>query len=135
MGNPPWADEELFKDTWSRGKYWESLQPLIEEWTTRHTKAELFQMAKEKSIPVGPARTMDEVLSGEQFKVRDFFVDIEHPVAGTLTYPGAPCLYSETPWRIRRPAPTLGQHNEEIYCGQLGYSRTELVKLYETGII
>jgi crotonobetainyl-CoA:carnitine CoA-transferase CaiB-like acyl-CoA transferase len=39
------------------------------------------------------------------------------------------------PWLIRRPAPLMGQHNEEIYCGKLGYSKEDLVKLKETGCI
>ena len=135
MGNPDWADAELFKDTYTRGTYWDSLQPLIEEWTTKHTKAELFEMTKTRNVPVGPARVMSEVLETEQFRVRDFFTEIEHPATGRLIYPGAPCKFSKAPWTIRRPAPMLGQHNKEVYCDQLGYSREELVKMYEAGII
>jgi len=135
MGNPGWAEAEVFKDTWSRGTYWDSLLPLIEEWTTQYTKAEVFEMTKTRSIPVGPARSMSEVMDTEQFKVRDFFAEIEHPETGRITYPGAPFKFSRTPWAIRSPAPLLGQHNLEVYCQQLGYSREELVKMFETGII
>ena len=78
---------------------------------------------------------MSEVLATEQFEVRDFFAEIEHPETGRITCPGAPCKFSRTPWAIRRPAPLLGQHNFEVYCEQLGYSRAELVKMFEVGII
>ncbi|MDD5126541.1 MAG: CoA transferase [Dehalococcoidales bacterium] len=134
-GNTNLVDDERFKDTFLRGQNWDILQPLIEAFTMQHTKDELFQMAKDKAIPMGPARTMDEILKAEQFKFRQFFINIEHSETGRLTYPGAPCKYSTMRWKIRRPAPRLGEHNEEVYCGQLGFSRTELVRLYEAGII
>ncbi|GAI97702.1 unnamed protein product, partial [marine sediment metagenome] len=65
---------------------------------------------------------------------REFFIEISHPVAGNLLYPGAPFRMSETPWQTGR-APLLGEHNEEIYCQRLGYSREDLVKLREGGVI
>jgi len=67
--------------------------------------------------------------------VREYFVEVDHPVAGKLKYPGAPGKLSETPWEIERPAPLLGQHNEEIYCQRLSYAREELAKLRMGGII
>ena len=76
-----------------------------------------------------------EVLEREQFKERDFFIDIEHPETGKLTYPGAPYKLPKTPWKIRRAAPLLGQHNVDIFCSELGYTKMELVKMYEAEII
>ncbi|MDD4859986.1 MAG: CoA transferase [Dehalococcoidales bacterium] len=134
-GNAHLIDDERYKDPFTRGQNWESLEPPIEAFTRQYTKNELFLMAKEKGIPMGPALTMDEILALEQFKARQFFIEIEHPEAGNLTYPGALCKYSRTPARISRPAPRLGEHNEEVYCGQLGYSKADLVRLYEAGII
>jgi len=76
-----------------------------------------------------------DVVNSKQWAARGFFVDIDHPVAGTVKYPGAPFKLSQTPWRVDRPAPLLGQHNEEILCQQLGYSREDLVKMAQAGII
>ncbi|MBE0481716.1 MAG: CoA transferase, partial [Dehalococcoidia bacterium] len=59
----------------------------------------------------------------------------DHPSAGALKYPGAPYKLSRTPWKLRQGAPLLGQHNEEIYCKRLGYSREELVRLRKAGAI
>ncbi len=134
MGNPEWANEELFKDQWSRGEHWESLEPLITEWTMKHTKVEISELVK-KLIPTGPTNSIAEVIESAQLKERGFFVTIEHSQVGKLTYPGAPYKFTQTPWSIRRPAPLLGQHNQEVYCNQLGYSKEELVKMYEAGII
>ena len=135
MGNPEWAGNELFKNRFTRADNWEDLEPLLLDWSMKYTKAEITEMGKAKGIPMGPINSIDEVLATGQLKARGYFVEWEHPKAGTLTYPGAPYKLPKTPWSVRGPAPLLGQHNEEIYCRQLGYTKGELVKMYEVGII
>jgi crotonobetainyl-CoA:carnitine CoA-transferase CaiB-like acyl-CoA transferase len=49
--------------------------------------------------------------------------------------PGAPYRFTQTPWRIERPAPMLGQHNQEILSGRLGFSGVDLTDMRRTGII
>ena len=63
------------------------------------------------------------------------WVEIDHEVAGPFTYPGRPIIMDETPWQIRRPAPQLGEHNEDVYCSTLGYTREELARLPGQGVI
>jgi crotonobetainyl-CoA:carnitine CoA-transferase CaiB-like acyl-CoA transferase len=101
----------------------------------KHTKAEIFEAARANRIPAGPVNSMAELMESRLLKERGFFIDVEHSETGKLTYPGAPYKFSETPWAIRRPAPILGQHNVDVYCSRLGYTKKELVKMYETGII
>ena len=60
-------------------------------------------------------------------------MEVEHPEMDWLTCPGAPALMSETPWQTGR-APLLGEHNEEVYS-KLGYTKDDLVKLRERGVI
>ena len=66
--------------------------------------------------------------------VRGFFVELEHPQAGKIKYPGVPYRFSEIAQEAPSSAPLLGQHNEEIYT-RLGYSKGDLVKMEEAGII
>jgi crotonobetainyl-CoA:carnitine CoA-transferase CaiB-like acyl-CoA transferase len=73
-------------------------------------------------------------MNSPQLSDREFFHDIDHPEVGTLRYPGMPFKMSETPYHLER-APRLGEHNEEIYCGELGYTANELTKLQTMGII
>jgi CoA:oxalate CoA-transferase len=94
----------------------------------------VWAAAQACSILSGPIFTVDEVVDDPHYKGRGYWVEIEHPVAGRLRYPGQPFRMSEHPWRLRRPAPLLGQHNEEVY-GALGYSKEDLVKLREMGAI
>jgi crotonobetainyl-CoA:carnitine CoA-transferase CaiB-like acyl-CoA transferase len=104
-------------------------------WLAVRTKQEIYKLCLEKRVPFAPVRNMAEVVNDAHLKARDYFVEITHPVAGTFKYPGAPGKLSETPWAVDRPAPLLGQHNEEIYCKRLGYSKEKLETLRTGGII
>lgn len=111
------------------------LEKLLVPHFAQRGKHELFHAAQALRLPFGVAQTAADLISCPQLKERDFFSEITHPEVGTLKYPGAPFKMSESPWRESSPAPLLGQHNEEIYCGLLGYSRTDLVRLRQGGII
>ena len=65
---------------------------------------------------------------------RVFFQEIEHPAAGRLTYPGPPFRLEAMPWQAAR-APLLGEHNEQVYCDELGLSREELATLQASGVV
>jgi len=136
MGNPEWTKDERFKDVASRFQYSAEWAALIADWTKNYTQDELFHKIQGAGVPCGVIRTTGDLIErDEQLKARGFFTEIEHPMAGRLTYPSSPYRLSETPWAVERPAPLLGQHNEEIYCQRLGYTREELVKMREAGII
>jgi crotonobetainyl-CoA:carnitine CoA-transferase CaiB-like acyl-CoA transferase len=80
------------------------------------------------------ARTIGQLLESEQLRARDYFREIEHPISGRLTYPGPPFLLSALPWQTGR-APTLGEHNDDVFCGELGLSRQELSRLRAAGVV
>jgi len=136
MGNPQWAKDERFKDDESRVKHSQELNSLIAGWTKTFVKEEIFHKLASAGIPAGVVRSPGDLIEhDEQLRARGFFVEIDHPEAGKLVYPSAPYRISETPCRVERPAPTIGQHNEEVYSRLLGYTRQELVRLREAGII
>jgi len=135
MGNPAWAQEERFRDGPSRAEHWDALRPLVEEWAINYTKEEIFQAAQERRIPIYPVQTIADVVHSDQLAARGFFTTISHPQMGALTCPGAPYQLSATPWRVKRPAPLLGEHNEEVFGGRLGLAQEKLVRLREAGVI
>ena len=109
--------------------------PMLTEWATGRTREEVTVAAQSRGIPILPCNTTEEVFKSPQFSERQFLIEIDHPETGRLHYPGAPYHLSETPWRVERPAPLLGQHNEEILCERLGCSKEELASMRESGII
>jgi len=98
-------------------------------WLMERTKQEASEQLQSKNTICTPFNTPADIFNDRHFKERNFWVEIDHPVAGRLTYPGAPIDMPDGGYQIRRPAPLLGQHNEEILCGVLGYSNEELVRL------
>jgi len=135
MGNPEWAEEEIFKDRLIRAVNWDALKVLLEPWVAQQTVLDLYRKAQARRVPFAPVSTMGDLLNSEHLKARGFFVEIAQPVAGTHWYPGAPLKYARTPWEIRRPAPTLGQHNAEVFGKQLGLSQARLDELKRKGVI
>jgi crotonobetainyl-CoA:carnitine CoA-transferase CaiB-like acyl-CoA transferase len=135
MGNPDWAESELFKDYETRSKYWDALRPLLLEWTMEHTMDEIYRGSQARGSAIGAVYTAKDMLADRQMAARGFFVEVEHAENGKLKYPGVPYRFSGIPREIPMAAPLLGQHNEEIYCGRLGYTKRDLGRLKESGEI
>ena len=134
---PDWyANDPRFKDRREISlKYADEMDALLAPWLMSHTKEEIYNLCREKKIPFAPVRNMKEVVNDSHLKVRGYFVEVEHRATGPLKYPGAPYKLSQTPWKVDKPAPLLGEHNEEVYCQRLGYPKEELSQLGRGGII
>jgi len=135
MGDPEWSKEELFANPLLRNDYIVELNQLITVWTMEHTIEEINSMAVEHGVPCSMVRPVNNLVNDEQLASRDFWQEIDHPVAGKIKYPGQPFKTNINQGKIERPAPLLGEHNENIFCGLLGYSRQDLMKMRQAGVI
>ena len=123
MGGPRWADDDRYSTRDARQKNSPSLWKLLSEWSIGYSKHEIARMGQEQRIPCFPVNTVLDLLGDEHLAHREFFVEIEHPVAGTLRYPGAAYKLSNSQLPLAaRPAPLLGEHNDSILggLGQVG---------------
>lgn len=101
-----------------------------------HTKAQLYQKAVDNHFGWVPVQTPKDLVEYSQLKARNYFVGVSHPELGdTITYPGAPYKLSQTPWRIKNRAPLIGEHNQEIYQGELGLSQDDINALNQADVI
>ena len=114
MGNPEWAQMEIFQNGYLRAESSDILKMYIEEWTSGWNIAELFRAGQEKRVCFSPVSSMADLSEQPQLKQRGFFAEIEHPKAGALTYPGAPYKLGRPWWKPRRPAPMLGEHTQAM---------------------
>ena len=103
-------------------------------WSLERTKSEAWAIAQESRVLSAPLNTMGDLAVDPEFNRRGAFVEIEHPVAGTLKYPARPFIMNDCPWSIRRPAPLLGEHNSEV-LSRLGYRAEDVVRLRQQGVI
>ena len=135
IGNPEWSKWEWCKDFEVRSQNAEEITELIVEWMKQHTKDEIFRRGQALSCPIAPLYSAADVVTSEQFAERGFFVELDHSEMGRVKFPTAAYRFSKSPWALERPAPLLGQHNEELYCGRLGYSEQAFATLREAGVI
>ena len=113
----------------------EDMAKLFEPSLMAADRETVFGKLNDWGLTSGPVLSVDELFASEHLKERGFFVDIDHPRTGKRKYPGAPVRMTETPWRVKSPAPILGQHNQLIFCDRLGYSKAELMRLTQMGVI
>lgn len=146
-----WMDEEGMAPDWVKNfdwvndmdaskltqeRYREIEEPFVAFFKAK-SKQELFEGAlKRKHMLIGPVQNTKEIAEDPQRQARDFWVNVVHPDLGdTLTLCGPFARLSQTPCRIRRRAPKVGEHNEEIYLGELGLSRQELAILKQARVV
>lgn len=135
MGNPEWADIELFDSMLSRAQNADMIYPFIEEWTMQHTKMEIMERCQEAGCPITAVFTIDEAAQQAHLRARDFFVEMEHPELGKIRNLGAPFKLPASPGGPKTPAPLLGQQNEQVYGEWLGLSVHEIAELSANGTI
>ncbi len=113
MGNPEWASEERFATREGRERNFPELWELVGQWTQERSKHQIARMGQQRRIPCFPVNTVSDLFKDEHLREREFFVDITHPIAGTLRYPGAAYRLSNARLPLaERPAPLLGEHND-----------------------
>ncbi len=98
-------------------------------------KWELFPKAAQARMLFGLVQTPAELVECPQLQSREFYRQVEHPVIGNIKVPAELFRFSETPYQLRLPAPTLGEHNAEIYVQGLGYTQQQLVQLRQLNVI
>ncbi|HET7737501.1 MAG TPA: CoA transferase [Tepidiformaceae bacterium] len=96
-------------------------------WLFSHTKREIWAAGQEGHVLCAPLYTMDDVFTDPSLRERGFFVKTFKEGIGEFELPGRPFLMSESPWELRRAAPTLGQHTAEVLA-EVGYSAADATR-------
>ena len=113
----------------------DEIDALMLPWLIEHGKVEIFKAGQESGLGFSFVATMMDILEMEQLVARDYFVKLDHPVAGELAYPGAPiaCEPASQAWVFRR-APLFGEHTEHVLKEWLGYDAAQLFELASSGV-
>ncbi len=106
----------------------ESNKP-FEDWAVTKTVEEAVSALVEGDVPVAPVLSPDKAFLDPHVLARRMVVEVDHPVSDAIKMPDFPLKLSETPARIPRTAPLLGQHTEEVLTSLLGYSKEEVETL------
>jgi crotonobetainyl-CoA:carnitine CoA-transferase CaiB-like acyl-CoA transferase len=96
----------------------------------------LTEQGQTMRLPWAAVNSIADLRKNPQLLDRGFFVEVTHSDEGvTVIYPGAPYRLRHTPWRVWRRAPLLGEHNRDIFGGELGLSEAYLADLVSQGVI
>jgi len=135
MGNPEWTGDELFSDSYSRWQNQEHLDRLIEEWTINYSHYEVMERLQASGIAAMPSLSAEELFSDPHLKEREFATEVNHSVLGKQVVLNPPWKLSETPARIERAGPLLGEHNEYVFGELLGMPKEEITRLVEEKVL
>lgn len=115
IGRPDWSEDERFATRNARQSNIADLWSLLGNWSRQHSKHDIARWGQRKRIPCFAVNTISDLLQNEHLISRGFFVEIDHPIAGNLKYPGVPYKFSNANLTLSKlPAPLLGQHNDQI---------------------
>ena len=121
--------------TADRCNHREDIDAILAAWTGGQDAHALMANLQADGIPAAATHTAGTLLDDPHLKARNYWQWLERPVVGRQPNPSAPYRLDDAPLEIGAPAPTLGQHNEEVLGGILGLDASDLARLAEMGII
>ncbi|HEX3574102.1 MAG TPA: CoA transferase [Rhodopila sp.] len=98
-----------------------------------HTTAHWVETLNRAGVPCGPVNSVAAVFEDPQIRAQEMVLDVDHPGHGIVRMLGFPIKLSGTPCRVRRSAPELGEHSDEILA-ELGYAAAERAAWRTTGV-
>jgi crotonobetainyl-CoA:carnitine CoA-transferase CaiB-like acyl-CoA transferase len=135
IAKPELADDPKFATTAARRTNQAETAAVIQGWTGARSKAEVVNTLAEGGVPAAPVNNVAEMVADPQIQAREMFVELEHPLYGPVKITGTPLKLSETPGRVERLAPMPGEHNEEVFVGMLGYTKEDLLRWQNEGVV
>jgi len=135
IGKPELADDPRFQTDLQRGQNGEAISQMMSDWCAPLTRAEALAQLQAARIPAGPVNSPRETLQDETVLATQPFVAMDYPgVNGTVPVVKPPVMLSRTPASIRRRAPLVGEHTDEVLA-EIGYSTEAIAQLHAAGIV
>ncbi len=135
MGQPELAADERYSTHAVRGQRQKELDELVSQWSKQHSAAELQKMLDVAGVPAGGIYRAPEMLEDAHFAARQAIARVMHPEFGKLAMQNVSPKLSLTPGSVHSAAPTLGQHNDQIFGELLGMDEASIAALRDSEVI
>jgi len=129
IGGPPLKKDTRFADLAARKRNEDELETVLTAWTISRSAEEITEQLQAVGIPAFPTFNSKDIADDPHLRQAGLFVELDHPEIGAQTHIGIPWHLSATPLFVRRPAPCLGQHTDQIMSELLGYDATTIEQL------
>ncbi len=134
IGAPEWIEDKRFASDKLRGDHGEIISARVAQWCAARTSDEAIKAFEGARVPAGPVYTMREALDDPHLKASDILTTVDYPGIGKAPISATPVKLHGTPGEVRRRAPTLGEHSDEI-LRELGYSAAQIDDLRNSGVV
>jgi crotonobetainyl-CoA:carnitine CoA-transferase CaiB-like acyl-CoA transferase len=134
VGHPEWADDARFETPTARIANWDERLELMQEALRGRTCAEWLKILDDAEVPCGPINSRRDLLSDPQIAANGLIVEDDHPHAGPIRQTRPAARFDGTPATLRRHAPLLGEHTDEI-LHEVGLAPEEVAELRQAGVV
>jgi crotonobetainyl-CoA:carnitine CoA-transferase CaiB-like acyl-CoA transferase len=135
MGREDLLGDPRFATFTARVQHADEINGIVGDWVRQHTAAEVEHVLVDAQVPVTRAHSIADIAADAHYAARADIVSVDDPVIGPVRMQAVYPRLSETPGRIQRGAPRLGEHNEEVYGSLLGLTGAEIAALRAQGVI
>jgi crotonobetainyl-CoA:carnitine CoA-transferase CaiB-like acyl-CoA transferase len=137
IGHEELIDDPELQTDYQRYEHRQRIDPLVAKWAAGHAVDEALEKLDEARIPCRPVRDLNEVVDDPHVVSENMieYVDMEERGLGRLPVSGIQARLSKTPGRVVSRAPRIGEHNDEIYQGLLGFDGELLDELKKKAVI
>jgi len=135
IGGTALADDPQYATAAQRWRQHDTLDALISTWTQQRTPHQAMHLLQAAGVPAGAVQNAEDLWRDVHLRARGSLVTLNHTEPGPVEHSGQTVRLHGTPGQIQRPAGAMGQDNAEVFCGLLGLSQDEFVRLREAGVI
>ncbi|HZK66298.1 MAG TPA: CaiB/BaiF CoA-transferase family protein [Chloroflexota bacterium] len=136
MGRTDLLSDPRFDTNPHRAQHRYEIYDIVQEWFFQHECCDVVKLLDDNGIPVSLINSIADIFQDPHYRAREDLIQVDHPILGKVTMPGLVPKLSRTPGAVRSPGPwIIGQHNEEVFQGELGFSPEEIEALKAERVI
>lgn len=135
IGRPDLKEDPRFATNEQRLAHVEELDAIIQDWLGDHTREEVLAAFNDADATIAPVYNIADILEDPHYQARDAAIRVSDPDLGEGLVQNAIPRFSETPGRVEHLGPSLGEHNDSVYGGLLGYDESLIADLAEDDVI